>query len=120
MNNIKIFKELQGEIHQIAKSKGWYKKKPTIGELIALCHSELSEALEEYRKFGKCNKKYCRLIAKDSLQDNKPVGFSVELADCIMRILDMCEYLKIDIEKAIRIKIEYNKTRPYKHGNKTI
>mgnify|MGYP001597969130 CR=1 FL=1 len=120
MNNIEVFKELQKEIHQIAKSKGWYRKKPTVGELIALCHSELSEALEEYRGFGKHNKKYLRIIAKDSLQDNKPVGFSVELADCIMRILDMCEYLKLDIAKAIQMKIEYNKARPYRHGNKTI
>lgn len=117
---MEVFKKLQKEIHQIAKSKGWYKKKPTVGDLIALCHSELSEALEEYRGFAKCNKKCLRIIAKDSLQDNKPVGFSVELADCIMRILDMCEYLKLDIATAIQMKIEYNKTRSYKHGNKII
>lgn len=112
--------KLQKEIHRIAKSKGWYRKKPTVGELIVLCHSELSEALEEYRGFAKGNKKCLRIIAKDSLQNNKPVGFSIELADCIIRILDMCEYLKLDITKAIQMKIEYNKTRPYRHGNKVI
>lgn len=117
MNNLEVFKELQKEIHKIAKSKGWYKKKPTVGELIALCHSELSEALEEYRKFGEI---YLSVITKDSLQDNKPCGFSIELADCVIRILDMCEYLELDIARAIRMKIEYNKTRSYRHGNKII
>lgn len=48
----------------------------------------------------------------------KPEGVAVELADCMIRILDYCGHAGIDIEEAIRIKHEYNKTRPYRHGGK--
>ena len=41
---------LQKEIHKNAVSHGWWDSKREFGTLIALCHSELSEALEENRK----------------------------------------------------------------------
>lgn len=49
---------------------------------------------------------------------NKPEGIPIELADCIIRILDYCGKEGIDIEEAIKIKHEYNLTRPYRHGGK--
>ncbi|GAB63082.1 MAG: hypothetical protein DWB56_06825 [Candidatus Jettenia sp.] len=105
-------KELQKQVHEMAKEKGWWDKSRSIGEMIALCHSELSEALEDYRAFG-CN--------FETRNDNdKPEGFAVELADCIIRILDMCEHLEINLQEALEKKIEHNKTRPYRHGNKVI
>lgn len=48
----------------------------------------------------------------------KPEGVAVELADCLLRILDYCGYAGIDIEEALRLKHEYNKTRSYRHGGK--
>jgi len=45
--------ELQKEIHATANSKGWWDAPRNIGELIALCHAELSEALEEARSGAK-------------------------------------------------------------------
>jgi hypothetical protein len=37
------------EAHETAKSKGWWDEEKSFGEVIALMHSELSEALEEAR-----------------------------------------------------------------------
>lgn len=41
--------ELQQEVHQTAKEHGWWEEPPSFPEIIALIHSEASEALEEYR-----------------------------------------------------------------------
>jgi NTP pyrophosphatase (non-canonical NTP hydrolase) len=119
------------EIHQYAVEKGFYERGPTFPEIIALCHSELSEALEEYRnKWEPSKTRYsCQRpldIKHCSFNDNcadciygKPEGIPSELADCIIRILDSCAHYGIDIEAALRDKQEYNQTRPYMHGGKT-
>ena len=100
---------LQKEIHKTAREKGFWDQQRNIGELIALCHSELSEALEEIRSGSEPD----RILHHGYM---KPEGFPIELADLIIRVLDMAEGLGIDLEKAIRIKIAYNKTRERKHG----
>jgi NTP pyrophosphatase (non-canonical NTP hydrolase) len=73
--------------------------KRNFGELIALCHSELSEALEGHRKN----------LQDDKLPHRKMA--EVELADCVIRILDICEGLGYDLEGAYREKMAFNAQR---------
>lgn len=121
------------EVHQNAVDHGWWETEREFGTIIALCHSELSEALEEHRS-GKPTFYYVvemddgnggtypairtDIISNDDFKGEKPEGVAVELADCIIRILDYCGHAGIDIEEAITVKHEYNKTRPYRHGGK--
>lgn len=116
--------KLRDEIHQNAVEHGWWQQERLFGEIIALCHSELSEALEEYRAGHAPNEIYYRandgVTYKENNGRRKPEGIPIELADCIIRILDYCGKVGIDIEEAIRIKHEYNKTRPHRHGGKKI
>lgn len=132
--------EVAKQIHENAVDHGWWDEERGFPEIIALCHSELSEALEEYRNGRMPTEIYyaksicqesgslCVPDAADECPNNpeqcgsykrgKPEGIPIELADVIIRVLDYCGYAGIDIDAAISQKHEYNKTRPYRHGGK--
>jgi NTP pyrophosphatase (non-canonical NTP hydrolase) len=96
------------ESHDTAIEKGWWDTERNFGEQIALMHSELSEVLEDHRNNIPTNLIY--------FEENKPCGIPVEFADLLIRVFDTCGKYGIDLENALKIKMEYNKTRPYKHG----
>lgn len=100
--------DLGKEAYERAVRKGFYENPPSVLERIALVHSELSEACEEHRQ------------GRDGLwyDGAKPEGLGVELADAVIRIADMCHYLGLNLDHLIRLKSDYNETRPYKHGKK--
>lgn len=100
--------ELAQRINAWAKGKGFYDEDRNLGEMLALVHSEVSEALEDYR--------HGNMVT--FFEGEKPCGFPSEIADTIIRLLDLCAYLGIDIEHEIDIKMQYNETRPYKHGKR--
>ena len=104
-------RELQKEVHSNAINKGfWYAGQLTnIPEKLCLIHSELSEALEDYR---------INNMESHYNPDGKPVGFPTELADAFIRLLDLAEFLGIDLMNEAVNKHLYNINRPYKHGNK--
>ncbi|MGO4543252.1 hypothetical protein AB4Z29_00440 [Paenibacillus sp. 2TAB23] len=98
--------------HQNAINKGWYEEPRTFGEMIALVHSEVSEALEDHRNGREMQEIY--------YEGDKPCGIPTELADVLIRIFDMCGYFGIDLEEAIEEKMAYNATRPQRHGGKKL
>lgn len=183
------------DVHQNAVEHGWWEEERSFGEIVALCHSELSEALEEFR--AKRPMVYCEgmgvnaaclddkcggLECLNCFNDRKPEGIAVELADCAIRIMDwfgkegfdfeeefrkshkdgivdmdgsfgeiitelhstltyayetdnvrafymaLCvtgimkwaEKNDVDMEGILRVKHEYNKSRPYRHGGKAL
>ena len=107
--------EAVNEAYTNALEHGWHDQERSIGDLICLMHSELSEALEEHR-----NGKLPDEVYYNSEKPDKPEGIPVELADCIIRIFDFCGLHKIDLDSVIKLKMQYNKTRPYRHGNKKV
>lgn len=108
-------RDMQKYIYQTAVQHGWWEGEPNIPEKLALIHSEVSEALEEYRKGIPLDRVYYEPTGDGP---KKPEGFGVELADAIIRILDLAGYLQIDMAELIALKHNYNLTRSYKHGNK--
>ncbi len=107
-----MINKLIKEAYNNAVLHGWEDQDRSFGDMIALTHSELSEALEDYRE----NKEYNNIY----YDNKKPCGIPIELADAVIRIFDICGKYEIDLEKAIKLKMEYNKDRPYKHNNKKI
>lgn len=80
------------EVHENAVNHGWYDEERSFAELIALCHQELSEALEEYRKWRDstelsvggqiaevCFGKY--RDAESVFDDIYPLGFYIRFSD---------------------------------------
>lgn len=99
--------EFARRIHQTAVDKGFWEGERNDGEMIALIHSELSECLEAIRH--------------DNPPDAHCPGFSsaeVELADAVIRIMDMAAGRGWRLGEAIVAKMRYNATRPPKHGKK--
>lgn len=99
------------EIHRNAREHGWWDEERSFGDIIALCHSELSEALEEHRN------------GHEEVYhgpDGKPEGVPIELIDCVIRIFDYLACRGWDVEVLLAEKHEYNAGRPYRHGGKKL
>jgi len=84
---------------------------------LLLVVSELVEAQEELRDGRNPNEIYYDTkYYIDEQHPSKPCGFPVEIADAIIRLLDIAAAYDINIEKVIHEKLEFNKSRPPKHG----
>jgi NTP pyrophosphatase (non-canonical NTP hydrolase) len=155
--------ELRDAAYANAREHGWWKgealgvdglerERRGFPEVIALIHSEATEALEAWRDGHPPNEMHTTWISplvpsKEDLPDitvvegkailkygtkyaqevtdemwlgwgytMKPEGVPSEFADIIIRVLDACGAYGIDIEEAVQLKMEYNRTRPFKNG----
>lgn len=105
---ISEFNKLSVDIHDQCKYMGFWDmgvENRNAGEALMLMVSELSEGFEGLRKGGRPD-------------DHLPefMNHEVEMADCIIRIMDWCKAHNWRVAEAIVAKHHYNAGRPYKHG----
>jgi hypothetical protein len=102
------------EVRALCTEKGWRNHdqdhRYAFPAYIALAHSELSEALDAYR-----DKQW-----SDTRDDGKPVGVGPELADTVIRLIDMADIWGIDLDAEIQRVLCYGWTRPFQHGGRTL
>lgn len=145
MDKFQALNKLSCEVYQNAVDHGFYEAEQEMvntagsdiskheilqhlvfGQRVALIHSELSEALEADR----LDRFSTRVgAAKDALSRNDEAFDDIfrscikdtvedEIADALIRILDLCAANNIDIGTHVWLKMAYNAKRPKMHGKK--
>lgn len=122
-------------VNAINVANGWHDDHRRFGEDIALLHSEVSEMLEAFRdhslddvvQITHEDRTFKVLAASTPALDYaahgvipKPVSVGSEAADVLIRLLDTCSRYGIDLAAETARKLDFNKTRGYKHGGKAL
>lgn len=135
-------KQLTHDSYQNSAAHGFWNEPDTVATIpmkLALIHSEASEALESYRDPASDD---LVKVPSEVLDDlimaaravgpeiadvgqaildkwkAKPKGFDIELADILIRVFDLAGAKGIDLDAALRVKMNYNKGRAPMHGRK--
>lgn len=125
-------------VRDVNVANGWFDADRSIGDGIALLHSEVSEAFEAFRHAGladqtrghigvgrlgeRCSK--CRETVTDEgpciCPAAKPEGYGSELADVLIRLLDQADRDGVDLAWEFDRKLAFNATRGHRHGGKRV
>ncbi len=111
MNTTNAINELCRKAHENALVKGFWPEhsepqlRANIPEKLALIHSEVSEALDAVRHDYPPSD---HLLHYDL--------FAEEMADICIRVFDLCAYSNVPLGEVIAEKMNYNASRPFKHG----
>lgn len=93
----KSLRQLQREAWAIAEDNGFHEGERSRAKVLALIHSEVSEALEADR-------------------ENDEEEYAEELADIVIRVFDHAESEGVDLQSEVERKNAKNEGREYRHG----
>lgn len=121
--------EWMAHVHKIADDHGWHddcvgnRDVYWITAKLMLVVTEIAEAVEDLR----ASPATIDVIKPINQYGGRPVpslpvpeGFTVELADALIRIFDLAHHLGLPLEEAVKVKSHYNESRDFRHGNKSI
>ena len=107
---LEAWSDFAREVYDTAESKGWHEE--SSGNLyveatkLALIGVEVSESIQKLREGNPLDEKI------------QMPAVSVELADVIIRVMDLDIDMFYNLGRAVIAKARYNKTRPYKHNRR--
>jgi hypothetical protein len=106
----------EADVFAVNQANGWFEDDRTVGDDIALLHSEVSEMLEAYRDGGLADQTATQVDETPV----KPEGFGSEAADVLVRLLDTCKRRGVNLAYEFERKLAFNATRGHKHGGKVM
>lgn len=107
----KTIGQMEKEIAEVNRELGWRPNDNTFGDDMALIHSEVSEALEAWRRWKH----------EDATEvTGKPEGIGSEFADILIRLIDVADRRGVDLDFEYERKMQYNRTREWRHGGKVL
>lgn len=112
--------DAQERVYAVNVANGWFEDDRTVGDDIALLHSEASEMLEAYRDGGLADQTTVQGDDWPEYMPVKPEGFGSEAADVLIRLLDTCKRRGVDLAFEFERKLAFNITRGHKHGGKSL
>lgn len=132
-DNGKTIAQMTEEVYDNNVEKGWQPSENTFAESMMMLVTEVAEAVEAFRDHGLndatadhydrmhglCVHGEPRGCCSDG-KLSKPEGVGSELADVLIRLLDTCYTFNVDLVSEYERKMEYNRTRSYRHGGRTL
>ena len=113
--------EIADAVHANAREKGFHDDGLTREQFVkrhtGTLHSEVTELFDAVQK-GTLDELCDKTEKMLALGLPALTCAEEEYADIVIRALDQCRRLGIDIQRAIEAKHAYNRTREYKHGKK--
>jgi hypothetical protein len=111
-------REVQAQCYMTAFEHGFHAQgeRIEIDQKLLLAIGELIEAQNEIRSGHSPQEVYYHPGPTGWPPSEKPEGFGIELADAVIRIMDLAEVLNLDLQSLMAVKMNYNEGRPYKHG----
>lgn len=113
--------EIAQKVHDLAWLKGWHSESETRDEFVERACNNLHDEISELHEAWRNNKldHQCDKAKKMIAAGLEPLTcLEEEMADIVIRVLDNCQKLGVNIQRAIEIKHAFNVTRPYRHGGK--
>lgn len=104
---VAAFERMAAYVHDWARRKGFWDGGRNDGEMLMLATSELAEALEALRHGNPPDDKVPEFD-----------GYTAEIADCIIRLLDLSAGRGLPVAQAIVAKMVVNERRSYRHGKR--
>lgn len=115
-----MFNKLAKEIHEGNVARGFWEDERKLTEVVMLTVCELAEAIEADRAQKWAIEtdliQYLNRPTPERFKENIKDTVQDEIADAIIRLLDFSHKFGIDLDFHIKAKLEYNASRPYKHG----
>lgn len=113
--------EAADAVHALAWDKGWHSLDETEDQFVERCCNNLHDEVSELHEAWRNNRLHSTCDKADEMRKaGLPVLTCIEeeFADIIIRALDNCRRLKVDIGRAIDVKHQFNQTRTTRHGGK--